>query len=514
VAHLHHTDPNYKVGYHDSDPFTRFGIEPAPFTLNSTTSQYGSYDNTADFQHMFGDITNKASNDDNWELPYKPRQQLVSFHQREQRYAFLICHRRFGKTVGCIAELAIRALYTTKKNSQYAYVCPFRTQAKAVAWNYLVEMTQGIAVDVKVSELSVTLPNGAKIWLSGSDNVNALRGLYLDGVVIDEFAQCRPDLLEAVLMPCLVDRKGWLVIIGTAYGRLNQFYDYYEKSKTDDSWYHADIKVYDSGVIDPEEIENIKSASSDAKFRQEFLNDFSAELVGTYYASIINEIEQLGQINQTTHWDRHLQVHVAFDIGRGDNTVAWFWQEHAHGINIIDFYTNNGEQAQHYISMLQEKPYDYKTINLPHDAKAETFATHKSAMEQFLDATFGPDTQVRLVPKLSVEDGIEATRQILKHANFDYDRCYYGVECLRVYRKKWDAMKQCFMKTPLHDYSSDAADAFRYLAIQANKQFLPAPTAHESIRNSLLKGNDVSLGQMFEQREKSKNSNSYRSKRV
>ena len=513
MAHTHYTDPAYTDHYHDEDPFTRFGIVPAPYQITESLSRYGSYDNQSDFQHTFGN-SRKAANDNAWEMPYKPRQQMVAFHQREERFAFLICHRRYGKTVGCVAELILRALYTTKKNAQYAYICPFRTQAKAVAWNYLVDMTLGIAVDVKVSELSITLPNGAKIWLSGSDNVNALRGLYLDGAVIDEFAQCRPDLLEAVIMPCLVDRKGWLVIIGTAYGRLNQFFAYYEKSQKDSEWYHSDIKVYDSGVIDPAEIVRIKNAVSDAKFRQEFLNDFSAELVGTYYASIINEIEQLGQINKTTHWLPDLDVHVAFDIGRGDNTVAWFWQEHQFGINVIDFYINNGEQAKHYIDMLKEKPYRYKSVNLPHDAKAKTFATHKSALEQFIDADFGPDCQIKIVPKLSVEDGIEAVRQMLKHVNFDYDRCYYGVECLRVYRKKWDELKQCFLKTPLHDYASDASDSFRYLAIQANKKYLPPPTAHESVNNALVRSRDVSLERMFSERENSKNSRSFTRNRL
>lgn len=498
-----------------SDPFTAYGTErPANFTdlrLQDLT-QYGSYDNQKDFKSMFGN--KEASNDSLWDLPYKPRQQMVEFHCRSERFAFLICHRRFGKTVACIAELVIRALYTKKHKAQYAYICPFRSQAKAVAWNYLVDMTSGIATDVKVSELSVTLPNGAKIWLSGSDNINALRGLYLDGTVIDEFAQCRPDLLEAVVMPCLLDRKGWLVIIGTAYGRLNQFFQYYEKSKTDPEWYHADIKVYDSGVIEPVEIARIKNAVSEAKFRQEFLNDFSAELVGTYYASIINEIEQAGQINQTTHWQPDLDVHVAFDIGRGDNTVAWFWQETPFGVNVIDYYTNNGEQAQHYIKVLQEKPYRYKSINLPHDAKAMTFATHKSAMEQFIESDFGPDCQIRMVPKLSIEDGIEAARQLLKFCNFDYDRCYYGVECLRVYRKKWDDINQVFMKTPLHDYASDSADSFRYMAIQANKNYLPAPTAHESVANAVRASQEYSLNDLFSAREQSGAGNSFRSRRV
>jgi phage terminase large subunit len=495
------------VRYAYAKPEDLQGAVAAPPPL----SYYGSYDNQADFKKMFGAVT--SANDEGWNLPYKPRQQMIEFHQRKERFAFLICHRRFGKTVACIAELVIRALYTKKHKAQYAYICPFRSQAKAVAWNYLVDMTAGIATDVKVSELSVTLPNGAKIWLSGSDNINALRGLYLDGTVIDEFAQCRPDLLEAVVMPCLLDRKGWLVIIGTAYGRLNQFYDYYEKSKTDPEWFHSDIKVYDSGVIDPLEIARIKGAVSEAKFRQEFLNDFSAELVGTYYASIINDIEIKGQINKEVHWQPHLKVQVAFDIGRGDNTVAWFWQETPHGIQWIDYYTNNGEQAQHYIDMLKEKPYDYSRVHLPHDAKAMTFATHKSALEQFIDGFDGTEVQINIVPKLSIDDGIEAARQLLKYSHFDYDRCYYGVECLRVYRKKWDELKQVFMKTPLHDYASDSADAFRYACIMANKDYLPAPEPHEAINNALAKSREFTMDGLFAERE-SANRNSFQRNRL
>jgi phage terminase large subunit len=472
---------------------------------------YGSYASHQELREFFA---LPSADEAGWELDYTPRPQMVDFHQRNQRFAFLICHRRYGKTVACIAELIIRALHTKKKNGQFAYVCPFRTQAKAVAWQYLVDMTQGIATDVKVSELSITLPNGAKIWLSGSDNVNALRGLYLDGCVLDEFAQCRPDLLDAVIMPCLLDRRGWLVIIGTAYGRLNQFFDYYEKSKLEDEWFHADIKVLESGVIPQDEVQRIRDAISDAKFNQEFQNDFSAELVGTYYAAIVNDIEQKGQISKEVHWSPELDVQVAFDIGRGDNTVAWFWQESAAGIQWVDFYTNNGEQAKHYIDMLKAKPYRYSRVHLPHDAKAKTFATHKSALEQFMDGFEGTDTQINIVPSLSVEDGIEAARQVLKHSFFDADRCYYGIECLRVYRKKFDAVHQVFMKTPLHDYASDASDAFRYASIMANKKYKPAPSPYESVANALAKGREVTMDGLFADRESSMNRSSFKGRRI
>ena len=478
-------------------------------------SIYGSFDNQSDFHNFFDHPGAKnAANSDVWELPYTPRPEMEAFPSRHERNAFLICHRRYGKTVACIAELVLRATLTKKKNAQFVYVCPFRSQAKAVAWQYLVSMTLGLATDIKVSELAVTLPNGAKIWLSGSDNVNALRGLYLDGCVLDEFAQCRPDLLEAVILPCLLDRNGWLVIIGTAYGRLNQFFAKYEEAKDSDDWFFADLKVHDTNVIPADEIARIKRSISDAKFNQEFQNDFSAELVGTYYASQINQLEQEGKINSDVHWDHNRKVHVAFDIGRGDNTVAWFWQETPFGINFIDFYTNNGEQAKHYIDMLKEKPYDYERVNLPHDAKAETFSTLKSALEQFIEAFSGTEVQINLVPKLSIEDGIEASRQLLRHSSFDAERCYYGIECLRVYRKKWDEINQCFMKTPLHDYSSDAADSFRYAAIMAKKKFLPAPTPHGSITDNQTQFHDYSLNDLFTANEKSKKRGSTSSRRV
>ena len=406
-----------------------------------------------------------------------------------------------------MAELVIRGLYSTKANAQFAYIAPFRAQAKAVAWQYLVDMTQGIAVEVKVSELSVTLPNQSKIFLTGSDNVNALRGLYLDGCVIDEFAQCRPSLLEAVILPCLFDRSGWLVIIGTAYGRLNQFYEYYERARLPDSgWFFRDLKITDTGLFTPEQIEDMRAEQSQAKFEQEFLNSFTAELTGTYYASIITEIEQKQQISVDVRYDPVLPVQVAFDIGRGDSTVAWFWQERPDGIAVIDLYSNNGEPADHYIQMLKQKPYQYQAVWLPHDARAKTFATKKSALEQFLTAKL----PTHITPSLSVEDGIEAARQVLRYAHFNATTCYEGVEALRMYRKKWDELNQCFSKTPLHDRTSDYADSFRYLAIVAQKHRKTAPKQLESMQNTPNYGD---LSSLFEQNER-KPAGRYRRMRI
>ena len=450
--------------------------------------------------------------EEKWVIPYTPRKEMIAFHQRTSRFSFMICHRRYGKTVAAVAELIIRAIYTQKKNAQYVYMAPFREQAKKIAWVYLTEMTKGLAIEEKVSELSVTLPNGAKIFLMGGDNPNAARGMFFDGAILDEYAQMRPDLLDAVIMPCLLDRQGWLLVIGTAYGRLNKFFELYEKAQTDDEWFFADIKVTESNVIPKAEIERIQNSISEAKFNQEFMNDFSAELVGTYYANQVSKIETKGHLHQESLYSPDLPVHVAMDIGRGDSTVIVFWQERPDGLAVIDCYDNNGEQAEHYIDILVEKGYEYETIWMPHDAKAKTFATKKSAMEQFIDADIGT---IQITPRLSVEDGIESVRQILPITHFDYrrDMAYTLVEALRVYRKKFDEVNQVFLKKPHHDFASDFADAYRYMAIVANPKKKQL-TVDQKINNSVVKSHEQTLDALFSEREQGLQNNNIANQRI
>ena len=120
------------------------------------------------------------------EFQYNPREQFVDFHRRHQRNALMVCHRRMGKTVGCIGDLTVRALHTLKPDARYGYVAPFRQQAKEIAWVYLKNMTEGIRVEApRESELRVKLPNDAWITLYGADNPDALRGLYFDGLILD-----------------------------------------------------------------------------------------------------------------------------------------------------------------------------------------------------------------------------------------------------------------------------------------------------------------------------------------
>lgn len=437
-----------------------------------------------------------------FQLDYTPRDAFKDFHQRSDRWAVLICHRRAGKTVAAVNELIIRALYTKKKNARFAYIAPFRQQAKMIAWLYLCQNTEGIAVEVRESDLSVELPNGAKITLYGSDNPDAMRGIYNDGVVVDEFADCRPSLWTEVILPTLADRKGWAVLMGTVKGARNQLWQFHLKAQQLEDWYSMLLKADESGIIPPEELDILQSQMSEAQFNQEFLCDPNAALLGTYYTTLINKIEKEGHIHDKVKYDPEFPVTVAADLGRSDSTVIIFFQERPDGIAFIDCEAGYGVGLDHYFEMLDSKPYEYDRIWLPHDAKSLTLATNKSTANQFMDHYRGTTTQLDIVPRLSVQDGIEAVRLILPYSWFNSEKTDVLIDAVRTYRRRYNELTQAFMDTPLHSWESDFADALRYAAIVANKQKLSAPSAHDSITNDLYPS--YNLDQLYADRETSK----------
>ena len=163
---------------------------------------------------------------------YAPRPLQAKLHRQLKRFNVLVAHRRFGKTVFCINELIAKAAANNRTEARYGYVAPLLTQAKDVAWAYLKRFTAPIpGVNVSETELWVDLPNGARIRLYGADNADRLRGLYFDGVVLDEYAQMHPRVWSEVIRPALADREGWAIFIGTPMGR-NGFCDLYESARS------------------------------------------------------------------------------------------------------------------------------------------------------------------------------------------------------------------------------------------------------------------------------------------
>jgi phage terminase large subunit len=407
-------------------------------------------------------------------LDYKPRHHFMPFHEREERWASLVVHRRGGKTVACVNELITRAAYTQKHNARYAYIAPFYRQAKDVAWVYLKEFAGDLIKGrPRESELRIELLNGAWITLYGADNPDALRGLYFDGAVLDEFGDCRPSLWGQVVLPTLVDRKGWAVFIGTPKGK-NHFYDVHQRAKMEPSWYSLTLPADTSGILDEEELREMQAQMTESAYKQEMLCDFDAAVQGTFYADQLQDLEQRGRITpDAAPYDPAQKVMVACDLGFSDSTAFWFWQARPDGFAVIDYYENQGEKLPHYFKLLESKGYDYETIWLPHDARAQTLATRRSTVEQMLDHFEGSETHVAVVPKLAVQHGIDAVRLILESCWFNQVACYQGIEALRAYRRTFDEIKKVFSDKPLHDWSSDGSDAFRYMALACKPMAKP-----------------------------------------
>ena len=167
-------------------------------------------------------------------IPYSPRKQQAFIHTEldKHRFSVLCCHRRFGKTVMLINHLIKCAMTNKNYNPRFAYIAPTYSQAKKIAWDYLKFYTKNIPqTKYNETELRCDFMNGARIMLLSSENPDSLRGIYLDGAVVDEAAQISSDLLDEVIRPALADRKGWLSLCGTPKGMNNLFYDYYLKAK-------------------------------------------------------------------------------------------------------------------------------------------------------------------------------------------------------------------------------------------------------------------------------------------
>lgn len=192
------------------------------------------------------------------ELPYGPRHVFLPYHLRRQRWAAIVAHRRCGKTVACINDIIAKALSLDKEHGRYAYVAPFLAQAKEIAWEYLKRYSEPARQDKNESELWVELLNGARIRIHGADNPDRLRGAYLDGVVLDEYADMRPSVWGEVIRPMLADRMGWATFIGTPKGR-NEFFDIYSNAiVSPDTWFHANLKASITGILPESELSDAR----------------------------------------------------------------------------------------------------------------------------------------------------------------------------------------------------------------------------------------------------------------
>jgi len=393
-------------------------------------------------------------------LPYAARAEQAALHADRTRFKAIVAHRRFGKTVFAVVELLLGAMENGRRAPRYAYVAPFYRQAKAVAWDYLKYHGSRVAgARFHESELRCDLPNGARISLYGADDPDSLRGLYLDGVVLDEYAQMDPRAWSEVIRPALADRAGWAVFIGTPLGR-NGFWQLYERAKAAPDWRAVLHRASETGVLPATELAAARAAMSEEEYAQEFECSFDAAIRGAYYGKLIAAAEADRRIARVAY-EPQLPVHTAWDLGVGDATAIWFFQRLRREVRLIDYYESSGVGLDHYARALQARGYGYGDHLLPHDARVQEMGSGKTRVETLQGLGIRP----RVLGNHRLEDGINAVRLLLPRCWFDAEKCARGLEALRHYRSEWDERRQAFRERPLHDWSSHAADAFRYLAM-------------------------------------------------
>lgn len=395
---------------------------------------------------------------------YAPREEFVPFHARANRWAIGVAHRRAGKTVACINDLVARAVSHEGNNPRFAYIAPQLNQAKDIAWQYLLEYTDcfGDQRTINRSELWVELHhNGARIRIYGADNPDRLRGLYLDGVVLDEFGDMDPTVWTQVVRPALSDRKGWAVFIGTPKGK-NTFHKLWVDAEDDPDWFTLNLKASATGRLDDKELADARKMMSDDEFAQEYECSFEAAVRGAYYAKELAQAEADDpcRVTAVPH-DPRLLTHTAWDLGVADSTVIWFIQQHGRETRVIDVLKGEGVGLDWYARQLQERGYLYGKHYLPHDVEVRELGTGKSRKEVL--ASLGITATV--CPNIPIADGIQAVRMLLPTCWFDKVKCKDGIEALRMYRRDYDEKRQEFRTTPLHDWTSHYADAFRYFAV-------------------------------------------------
>lgn len=403
------------------------------------------------------------------QIPYSPRLGQLQVHNDMKRWNVLITHRRWGKSVFAINALIKAAVTCPHKNPRLFYISPFYSQSKRVAWTYVKDFCRVIPGTLfNESELLVKLPNGAHIQLLGADNANSLRGMYADLIVLDEYANMSPSLYAEVLGPTLIDRKGTIIFCGTPQGMANDLYDKYVYAQSDKEWASWIFPASETGIISAEELERAKKQMSDEQFASEYLCSFATSLQGAYYAEAILRARDDGRITEVP-WEPTLPTYTYFDLGMADSTAIWFVQRSDNNqVRMIDYYENSGEGLGHYINILSRRPYVYApdyAHTAPHDIKVRELGTGKSRWEQA--SSLG--VRFNICPNLSLEDGIEAARLLLKTCWFDAEKCKDGIKALENYRRVYNDDRKCFSTNPLHDWTSHASDAFRYASIMIDR---------------------------------------------
>lgn len=402
------------------------------------------------------------------------------------RHAELIWHRRSGKDDICLHFEAISAI---KRQATYWHMLPEYSQARKAIWDAINPHTGKRRIDeafphemrsrTRDQEMQIQFINGSVWQVVGSDNYNALVGTSPAGITYSEWALANPSA-RAYLRPIVAENNGWQIFITTPRGR-NHAYTTFKAAEKDHNSFAQKLSATDTGILTPETlakerqfyIDEFGEDYGNAMFEQEYLCSFDAAIMGAYYGSQCRDAESQGRICEVDY-DRQYPVHTAWDLGYSDDTSIWFYQVIVGEVRVLRYYGANGMTMDDYFEVLAGTGYNYGIHWFPHDARAKTLASGGKSIQEMAQKALGIN-KVRIVPSLSIQDGIQAARQMFVKCWFDKKGCDDGFEALAQYQREWDDQRKTFHDKPKHDWTSHAADSFRMMAIAWREEYKDAP---------------------------------------
>ena len=374
-----------------------------------------------------------------------------------------VVHRRAGKSTGLMWRGIRRALTEPKPQPRVVHLLPYNVMWKRTGlWDKVTRAADAIpgAVVMK-SEGAIKFANGAVYQTGGADNPDAWRGGYADELIADEFDDMPQGLVPLVIEPMLADRNGVLVRSGTPKGN-GLLQEAYDRARTSEGYSSYLLDYTKTNALSDEAIETLRREMSEEEFAQELECSFNSPNSGSYYGKLMDAAERDGRITSVPH-DPALKVWTAWDLGVDDLTAIWCCQITRGGEwRLIDYIEDSGAGLDHYVRLLQQRPYVYERHLLPHDAEVMELGSGKTRTETLHSLGVRPTRTVR---RHSPADGINAVRMILPRCWFDAARCAQGIKVLRHYRREWNEAAQTWRASAVHDWASHGADSLRYLAL-------------------------------------------------
>jgi len=388
--------------------------------------------------------------------------------------AMAVWHRRAGKDD---VALHFAACAAHERVGNYWHCLPEYEQGRKAIWTAVNSHTGKRRIDeafppdlranTNDNEMFLRFHNGSTWQVIGSDRYDATVGSGVAGITYSEWALSHPGAW-GYHRPILEENNGYALFITTPRGR-NHAKTMFDMAMKSPHWFTSLLTARDTEVLSREQLDEALTEYialfgrdvGQAQFEQEYNCNFSAAILGAYFALEMMEVRKEKRIIDVEH-DPELPVHRAWDIGVRDDTAIWFFQMRGAQILWLDVYGAMTAGVEHYAGVIEQKRmlHGWKDGNdyVPHDAKVLEWGSGRTRVESMVQHGLHPI----LVPNMSKLDGIEAARRTLPLSIF-HPRCEeIGVAALEQYCRTWDEELKAFKQEEKRNWTTHYADAFRY----------------------------------------------------